>query len=369
MRHTVNAPMHARPKSDPLDAPVQRVMVGTDRSETADQAVLWAASFAELAGERGRALLIVDDDPAMAIVRAAEQEAIDVLVVGNMGMAGRKEFLLGNIPNRISHNARCIVVIVNTFPVGDRPAGETPTVIRSTEPAPSEPRLMARGAQIAAVMSKHGLQELFGRSDEPGAAGRRRQAKRLRQALEELGPTFSKLGQVLSTRPDLLPPEYIEELASLQDHVPPLTEQQVVTVMEQELGVPWEDVFDSIEPGPLAAGTIAQVHRASLATGEKVVVKIQRPDARGLIEQDLGLLEVFAEKAAKRPSLKLVIDMEAVFRHLSDSLQRELDFRQEGSNMQRIGEVLQPFPRLAVPAVHRDLSTSRLLVMHDVGGG
>jgi ubiquinone biosynthesis protein len=148
------------------DVMVRRVMVGTDRSETADQAVRWAASFAErygaeliivqvvvsrspaateygaaertravaageelaiyakqLAGPRGRALVIVDDDPAMAIVRASEQEAIDVLVVGNVGMAGRKEFLLGNIPNRISHNARCIVVIVNTFAVGDRAPG------------------------------------------------------------------------------------------------------------------------------------------------------------------------------------------------------------------------------------------------------
>src|ERR687895_1512816 len=238
MRHTVNAPMHARPKSAPLDAPVRRVMVGTDRSETADQAVLWAASFAErygaelivvqivvshspavteygaaertravaageeltlyarqLAGERGRALVIIDDDPAMAIVRAAEQEVIDVLVVGNVGMAGRKEFLLGNIPNRISHNARCIVIIVNTFPVGDRIAGETPTVIRSTKPAPSAPRLMARGAKIAAVMSKHGLKELFGPADEPGAAGPRRPGQRARGAPAELGPTYSKLGQ------------------------------------------------------------------------------------------------------------------------------------------------------------------------------
>jgi ubiquinone biosynthesis protein len=411
MRHTVNAPMHARPKSDPLDAPVRRVMVGTDRSETADQAVLWAASFAErygaelivvqiivshspavteygaaertravaagnelalyareLAGERGRALLIVDDDPAMAIVRAAEQEAIDVLVVGNMGMAGRKEFLLGNIPNRISHNARCIVVIVNTFPVGDRPAGETPTVIRSTEPAPSEPRLMARGAQIAAVMSKHGLQELFGRSDEPGAAGRRRQAKRLRAALEELGPTYSKLGQVLSTRPDLLPAEYIEELAMLQDHVAPMTEEEVVQVTEQELGVPWEDVFDSIDPRPLAAGTIAQVHRATLARGDRVVLKVQRPTARETIEQDLALLEVFAEKVGERPALNQVIDMEAVSKHLSASLRRELDFRQEAENIERMRSVLAGYDRLAVPGVYRDLSTSRLLLMEEIRG-
>src|SRR5947208_12219070 len=97
-------------------------------------------------------------------------------------------------------------------------------------------------------------------------------ARRLREALEELGPTFCKLGQILSTRPDLLPPEFISELAQLQDHVPPLSEEQVVQVMEQELGVPWEDVFDHVEPEPLAAGTIAQVNKAALPDGSRVVI-------------------------------------------------------------------------------------------------
>ena len=325
----------------------------------------------QLAGDRGFSHVVINDDPAMAIVRSSEDQAIDVLIVGNAGMSGRKEFLLGNVPNRISHNARCTVIIVNT--TNGRPAtvrGPASTAVRSSAvETPTHPHLVSRGTKIGVVFAKHGLRELFGRPDEEGAVGRHRQAKRLRAALEELGPTFCKLGQILSTRPDLLPPEFIEELATLQDNVAPLSEAEVVSMMEEELGVPWEDVFETVDPKPLAAGTIAQVHRATLATGEKVVIKVQRPDARELIEQDLALLEVFAEKAAKRPGLKLVIDMEAVFRHLSDSLQRELDFRQEAANVQRIGEVLEPFPRLAVPAVHTDESTSRLLVMHDVAGG
>ena len=90
--------------------------------------------------------------------------------------------------------------------------------------------------------------------------------------------------------------------------------------MEQELGVPWEDVFETIDPRPLAAGTIAQVHRATLADHTRAVVKVQRPDAKEQIEQDLALLEVFAEKVAERPGLKQVVDMEAVFEHLSESL-------------------------------------------------
>ena len=391
---------------------VGRVMVATDRSETADRAVGWAATLADrygaelyvvqvvvpanpaatqygaaeatqagaaadelqryatgLAGERGRSRVMVDDDPAMAIVRAAEEEAADVLVVGNAGMAGRKEFLLGNVPNRISHNARCTVIIVNTIsPDGDVQVIRPRTAIRAGEFPQTEPHLAARGTRIAAVMAKHGVKALFGRPGDDGATGRRAQARHLRSALEELGPTFAKLGQVLSTRPDLLPPEFIEELATLQDNVPPLTEEEVVRVMEQELGVPWEDVFETIDPGPLAAGTIAQVHRATLTDGERVVVKVQRPTAREEIEQDLALLELFAEKVADRPGLKQVIDMGAVFEHLSASLHRELDFRQEASNIERMALVLKPYSRLEVPEVFGSLSTSRLLVMEEIEG-
>jgi predicted unusual protein kinase regulating ubiquinone biosynthesis (AarF/ABC1/UbiB family)/nucleotide-binding universal stress UspA family protein len=393
---------------------VARVMVGTDRSETAQRAVRWAAAFADaysaelhvvqvviplhpadtehgtaevtraraaadelqsyatnIAGERGHAHVVIDDDPALAIVHATEEHGIDVLVVGNAGMAGRKEFLLGNVPNRISHNARCTVIIVNTTRDGEVTTVTRPsTTIRSSRvETPTEPHLMSRGTKIATVFAKHGLKELFGRPDADGAVGRRRQAKRLRSSLEELGPTFAKIGQILSTRPDLMPPEFIEELATLQDNVPPLTEEQVVRVMEQELGVPWEDVFETIDPQPLAAGTIAQVHRATLADHSRAVVKVQRPDAKEQIEQDLALLEVFAEKVADRPGLKQVVDMQAVFEHLSESLHRELDFRREAENIDRMGSVIEDFTRLRVPVVHADYSTSRLLVMQDIGGG
>jgi len=147
----------------------------------------------------------------MAIVGAADDAAIDVLVVGNAGMAGRKEFLLGNVPNRISHNARCTVIIVNTTDgvSSAMPAAPGTTVLRAgAAPVETHPHLMARGSKIATVFAKHGLREVFGRPEE-GTVGRARSAKRLREALEELGPTFCKLGQILSTRPDLLPPEFI----------------------------------------------------------------------------------------------------------------------------------------------------------------
>jgi nucleotide-binding universal stress UspA family protein len=310
--------------SEGRESMVHKVMVATDRSERADRAVRWAASLAdhneaelllaqvivprdvpgtergqadvtrahlaelelatyaqELAGSKGLARVVIDDDPAGALLRVAKEADIDTLVVGNAGMSDRKKFLLGNIPNRISHNAQCNVIIVNTVDE----AGSSPAVAAgsgvSYSPGEAEPRLVGRAAQIGAVMARHGIKELFAKHDDSDS--QRVQAQRLCSALEELGPTFEKLGQVLSTRPDLLPPVFIEELSKLQDHVAPLSEAEVVAVMEEELGVPWEDVFDHIEASPLAAGTIAQVHRATLEDGDRVVVKVQRPTARAEI--------------------------------------------------------------------------------------
>lgn len=239
---------------------------------------------------------------------------------------------------------------------------------RATRPDPSdvEGQLLGRAAHIGAVLAKHGLKELFSRSEEGITTAER--AARLRGALEELGPTFAKLGQILSTRPDLLPPEFIEELATLQERVTPMTETEVVSVMEEELGVPWEDVFESIDPQPMAAGTIGQVHRATLESGDRVVVKVQRPSAGPDIYRDLGLLELFGEKTADRPAFRQVVDMPAVINHLSESLRRELDFREEAQNIERMREVLVPYPRLDVPAVYGELSTDRLLVMQEIQG-
>ncbi len=393
------------------DAPlVNKVMVATDLSETADRAVRWAANVAashqaelllfqvlptttedgtevvsgpgdtldqaeeklrrfaeELVGPRGRARVVVDDDPAQAILDAVEEERVDMIVVGNVGMSGRKQFLLGNIPNRISHNARCTVVIVNTAsPDGKGASGGQRGASDATDYV--EGRLLGRAWRIGRIMIKTGAREVLTRSQPRDSEAMQLAARRFRSALDELGPTFAKLGQILSTRPDLLPPAFMEELETLQERVTPLTEAEVVSVMEQELGVPWEDVFESIHPEPLAAGTIAQVHRARLESGDRVVVKVQRPTAEQDILQDLGLLEMFAQKAADRPALRGVFDVPATVEHLSSSLRRELDFRHEAANIRRMQEVIKPFPRLDVPAVYEEYSTARLLVMQEVQG-
>ncbi|MGH2655091.1 MAG: AarF/UbiB family protein [Actinomycetota bacterium] len=388
---------------------VQKVLVATDQSESAGHAVRWAADMAarfsaelillqvvppstdgpadhehtvdslramadELAGPRGRARVVVDADPARGIVQACDDLAVDVCVVGNVGMSGRTTFLLGNVPNRVSHNARCTVIIVNTArPVvtGERKrAGVIPVMphVAEEEGLQIEGRLLGRAARIGRVLAREGFQDVFAgsRTDDEDAV--RARARRLRAAMEELGPTFAKMGQILSTRPDLLPVPFIEELSTLQDRVPSMTEQEVVKVMEEELGVPWEDVFESIDPVPMAAGTIAQVHRATLTDGERVVAKVQRPSARKDIMSDLGLLELFAEKTSGREAFQQVIDLPTIVEHLSDSLKRELDFRQEAENLERMHGVLGPFSRLEVPRVYAELSTDRLLVMEEIQG-
>jgi predicted unusual protein kinase regulating ubiquinone biosynthesis (AarF/ABC1/UbiB family) len=199
----------------------------------------------------------------------------------------------------------------------------------------AEGSLIGRAARVASVMAKYGLRETRGSGEALEV-----RAARLRDALEELGPTYAKLGQILSTRPDLLPPEFISQLATLQDDVAPLTEAEVVQVMEEELGVPWEDVFASIDPEPLAAGTIGQVHRATLEAGDRVVVKVQRPGARDEIMRDVELLRLFAQKTENREALRRIVDLPAVVEHLAGSLQRELDFEQEAANIDRMREVL-----------------------------
>ena len=279
-------------------------------------------------------------------MREAAERGSDLIVLSDAGMRDRTEFLLANVANRVSHAARCSVVFVAD----------------GTEPrASDEPRerLLGRAAEIGRVFARHGL-----RDDRPAAD----RARRLREALEELGPTFAKLGQVLSTRPDLLPPEFIAELARLQDDMPPLSQAEVVAVIEAELGVPWEDALAQIDPHPLGAGTIAQVHRARLPDGSAVVVKVQRPAAERQILEDLALLELFAEKAGNRPAFERVVDLPAVFAYLSESLRRELDFSLEAASIERIRPLLADFDRLNAPRVHLELSTRRLLVMQEVAG-
>ena len=188
-----------------------------------------------------------------------------------------------------------------------------------------------------------------------------------RQALEELGPTFVKLGQVLSTRPDLLPPSYIAELRKLQDAVPAVPWEAIRDAITQELGRPPEEVFASIDPEPLGAASLGQVHAATLADGTEVVIKVQRPNIQPTIATDLEILQALAPAAQRTPEGK-IHDFVAEADDFAYTLNNELDYRLEGRNADRFRANFAAEPLLHVPLVYWDYTTPRVLVLERIRG-
>ncbi len=192
--------------------------------------------------------------------------------------------------------------------------------------------------------------------------------QRLRRALEDLGPTFIKLGQILATRVDLLSPEWIGELEKLQSAAPPADPQRILEQLETDLGAPPAQVFAEFDETPMAAASMAQVHAARLADGTEVVVKIRRPGIRPIVEADLRLLMIVAELAEERlPQLRAYQPVQTA-RQLVHSLRRELDFAAECRSTQRISENFAERTDLVVPGIHWQWSGERLNVQDRIRG-
>jgi ubiquinone biosynthesis protein len=192
-------------------------------------------------------------------------------------------------------------------------------------------------------------------------------AAHLRQALEELGPTFIKLGQILSTRPDLLAPPYIAELSKLQSAVPPVSWEAIRDVITQELGHVPEEVFATVDPQPMAAASLAQVHAATLHDGAGVVIKVQRPNILATISTDLEILAALA-KAAQATALGQTYDFVSIADDFAFTLSNELDYRREGRNADRFRASFEGEPHLYVPYVHWEHTTARVLVLERIDG-
>ena len=192
--------------------------------------------------------------------------------------------------------------------------------------------------------------------------------ERLRLVCEELGPTFVKFGQLLSTRPDIIPPNVVRELAKLQDRVPPFPEEEARRIVEEELGRPVPELFAEFSPEPFAAASMAQVHRASLPDGEKVVVKVRRPGIADEVVTDIGILETIARGCERYiPESRGFYpgDLVKVFRR---TIMRELDFTNEARNADRFRHNFEGSEDVSIPAVHWTLTTPRVLVMEDLEG-
>jgi len=190
----------------------------------------------------------------------------------------------------------------------------------------------------------------------------------IRLAIEELGPTFIKLGQVLSTRPDLIPPAYIRELIRLQDTVPPAPWEPVKAQIESELGAPIEELFASFEVEPLAAASLAQVHGATLSDGQEVVVKVQRPDIEEVIAVDLEILFDLARLVQERTPLREIYDLPEIAEEFAFTLRNEMDYRREGRNADRFRRNFADEAALYIPQVYWDYTTGRVLVLERIHG-
>lgn len=192
--------------------------------------------------------------------------------------------------------------------------------------------------------------------------------QRIRFALEELGPTFVKLGQILSTRVDLFPPEWIAEFEKLQDQVPPVPFEKLHEQLTEDLGAPPEEIFSFLDTEALAAGSIAQVHAARLIDGTEVILKIRRPDIRPVIEADLRLLTRIAEIAENEIEEIRRFHPKQVVRQFTLSLHREMDLVSECQHMERIGANFKDNPNIVIAKVYWQWTSERLNVQSHLRG-
>ncbi len=193
-------------------------------------------------------------------------------------------------------------------------------------------------------------------------------AARLRLAMEELGPSFVKMGQILSTRPDLIPKEYASEFRKLQDNVPPEKEEVIREVIEAEFGADVDTLFAEFSPAPLAAASIAQVHCARLHTGEEVVVKVRRPKIRDILETDLDILMGLAYLVENHLQTDLIADPVAIVREFRRVINRELDFSREGHTIDRFRENFRDDATFSVPEVFWPFTGETVLTMERIAG-
>jgi ubiquinone biosynthesis protein len=257
------------------------------------------------------------------------------------------------------------------------------TLVSSSRALVTGAKDLVRLREIAAVFWSHGFgwavaqlkirRELqveadTGESPARLASGTHETGKRLVAALTELGPTWVKFGQILSTRPDVFPPEIIAELATLQDAVEPVSFDEIKGQLRRHLGADFMDRFASLEEQPLASASIGQVHRARLGDGREVVLKIQRPGIRPKIESDIHILATVAGYVEEAFAEAQAMDLVGMVHDFAKSLSQELDYRSEALNMERFRHNFRESSRVVIPVVHAELSDAEVLCMDFVAG-
>ena len=236
-----------------------------------------------------------------------------------------------------------------------------------------KPANLKRYGHIARLLFKYGGStrtdlSLPDDQEAPLADGETARGEALAADLEALGPTFIKLGQLLSSRGALIPPAYAEALERLQDSVEPFGYAEVERIVTEELGVRISKGFQSFDPEPVASASLGQVHRARLRDGREVVVKVQRPGIRQRITEDLEAFDEIARVLEKHTALGDQVDLSAVLEEFRRTIFEELDYRREAQNLERLADNLAGFERIVVPRPVADYSTSRVLTMDFIPG-
>ncbi len=235
---------------------------------------------------------------------------------------------------------------------------------------------LKRYRHIGAVLAKYGFEELsdtisfsigkFRKSEK--VRKKHSRPVRLRLALQELGPTFIKLGQFLSTRPDLVSEEYTDELEKLQDEVPPDDSELIIQQIEKDFGKPIDKHFSDFQKEPLAAGSIAQVHRATIEDGKEVVLKVRRPNVMETIETEIGILTDFATLLKNLIFENKEIDPKQIFDELGQAIMREADLKEECRNQLRFVKTFKDSEDFHVPEVYEEYCTESVLTMEYIDG-
>jgi ubiquinone biosynthesis protein len=236
-----------------------------------------------------------------------------------------------------------------------------------------KPDHLRRYRDIAALLVKYGRSDLIFNAglagdDDPDASPASDTGDELASDLEQLGPTFVKVGQLLSTRADLLPPDALRALSRLQDDVEPFPFEEAERIVTEELGVRLSKAFSRFDPTPLAAASLGQVHRAALRDGREVAVKVQRPNVREQVLKDMETIEEVADFLEHHTERGHRVGLNRMVAELRDSLLRELDYRLEAQNMATIGKNLARFRRIVVPQPVANYSTARVLTMDYISG-
>ncbi|NKZ02168.1 ABC1 kinase family protein [Actinomadura latina] len=243
------------------------------------------------------------------------------------------------------------------------PSGTVPSPLYWVGGARARIARTRRYWRITFIFLRHGLGPYLRGRARPTS----RTARSLAHALEQGGVVFVKLGQVVSTRRDVLPPEFVQELGRLQDRATPVPWHDIARVIRDELGAPPESVFATIDREPLAAASVAQVHTATLKSGEEVVVKVQRPGIRAVVERDLDIVGRLARTLQSRAAWAKAFGVVDLAGGFAAALREELDFRVEARNMASVGAAAKD-PDVVVPRPHDDLCTGRVLVMQRLKG-